>query len=64
MSLSDMNAAVSSLFAPPDEEAAFLAASRDASLRFATVPPPLSTAFVAACIRRSLISAKSAGVRI
>jgi hypothetical protein len=41
-----------------------LLASRDVSLRFAAEPPPFSTAFVAACILRSLISVKSAGVRI
>ena len=61
MSLSEMKAVVSS--APPDEEA-FLLASREASLRFAAVPPPSSTALLAACIRKSLRSAKSAGVRI
>ena len=37
---------------------------RDASLRFASEPPPFSTAFVAACILKSLVSAKSAGERI
>ena len=62
MSISEIKAGVSP--PTPDEEAAFLAASRDASLRFAAEPPPLSTALVAACNRKSLISAKSAGVRI
>jgi hypothetical protein len=41
-----------------------LVASREASLRFAAGPPPFSTALLAACIRKSLSSAKSAGVRI
>jgi hypothetical protein len=58
MSITDMNAAASSFFATPEEEAAFLAASRDVSLGFAGVRPRLSTAFVAACIRKSLIRAR------
>lgn len=37
---------------------------RAASLRFAREPPPESTAFCAAWMRRSLRSEKSAGVRI
>jgi len=62
MGFSEMNAATA--LSGPDEAAAFLLVSRDASLRFAAEPPPFSTAFVAACILKSLISAKSAGVRI
>ena len=59
MSFSDMNAS-----AEPSPLAAFLEASRAASLRLALEPPPFSTASVAALIRRSLSRAKSAGVRI
>ena len=66
MSPSEMKAVVpsSSAPAPYDDEEAFLVASREASLRFAAGPPPFSTALLAACIRKSLSSAKSAGVRI
>jgi len=55
-----MNAAASSA---PDE-IAFLVASCGASFRFAAVPPPFSTTWVAASIRRSLVSAETADVKI
>ena len=42
----------------------FLLASSAASFRFALGPPPVSTAWMAAWMRSSLRSAKSAGVRI
>ena len=61
-----MKAAVLASSAPPPPPVAwcFLLASREASFRFAAEPPPFSTALLAACIRKSLSSAKSAGVRI
>ena len=50
----------------PSDEASrvFFCDSSVASLRFAALPPPRSTAAEAALIRRSLRRAKSAGVRI
>ena len=64
MSLSEMKAAVASSAPDDGAPADFLVASREASLRFAAGPPPFSTALLAACIRKSLSNAKSAGVRI
>jgi hypothetical protein len=66
VSLSDMNAAASSSFAPPGEEAAFfswrLRGMR--SMRACVWRPcqPHCLRLYPACIRKSLISAKSAGV--